>query len=183
MRPSLLDPVFSPVTALSGVGPKLAPLFDRLLARDGHPARVVDLLLHLPVAAVDRSLRPHLRECPYNETITVKVRVEEHRPPPPGRARAPFKVLVADDTADMEIVFFNPRAAQIQSMLPVGSTRWISGRLEMFDGLRQMAHPDRIMDERQFAEMPVIEPIYPMTEGLGARLLARSAAGSPSMRH
>jgi ATP-dependent DNA helicase RecG len=184
MRPSLLDPLFSPVTALPGVGQKLAPLFDRLLARDGHRARVVDLLLHLPVAAVDRSLRPNLRDCPYNETITVKVRVEEHRPAPPGRVKAPFKVLVADDTADMEIVFFNPRVAQIQSMLPVGSTRWISGRLEMFDGLRQMAHPDKIMDERQFAGMPVIEPIYPMTEGLGARLLARTAkAGLARLPH
>ncbi|MGL5116694.1 MAG: ATP-dependent DNA helicase RecG, partial [Beijerinckiaceae bacterium] len=175
MRPSLLDPLFSPITALSGVGPKLAPLFDRLLARDSHAARVIDLILHAPVAGVDRSLRPNLRECPYDETVTVKIRVEEHRPPQPGRLKAPFKVLVADDTADMEIVFFNPRPAQIQSMLPLGATRWLSGRLEMFDGLRQMAHPDRIMDERNFADMPVIEPIYPMTEGLGPRMLAKTA--------
>ncbi len=109
--------------------------------------------------------------------ITVEVVVEAHRPPPPGRGKAPFRVLVADETADMEVVFFNPRVGQIQSMLPVGETRWLSGRIELFDGLRQMVHPDRIMDERQLALLPPVEPIYPLTEGLGGRFVSRIARG------
>src|SRR5215211_5894027 len=48
LRPSLLDPLFAPVTALPGIGPKVAPLLDRLLGEADRPARVVDLLLHLP---------------------------------------------------------------------------------------------------------------------------------------
>jgi ATP-dependent DNA helicase RecG len=175
MRPTLLDPLFAPLTALSGVGPRLAPLFDRLLARGSNPARVVDMLLHLPTGAIDRRLRPLLRDAPFNETVTLKVTVEAHRPPPPGRARVPFRVLVADDTADMEVAFFNPRVGQIQSMLPVGATRWLSGKLEMFDGLRQMVHPERILDEKQLAAMPPVEAVYPMTEGIGPRVMARTA--------
>ncbi len=175
MRPSALDPLFAPLTSISGVGPKIAPLFDRLVGQDGKPARVVDLLMHLPTGVVDRSLRPSLLQAPWGETVTVKMHVEAHRPPPPGRSRAPFRVLVADETADMEIVFFNPREGQIKSMLPVGATRYVSGRLELFDGLRQMAHPDRIMDEVQFAAMPATEPVYPMTEGLGPRMMMRTA--------
>jgi ATP-dependent DNA helicase RecG len=175
MRPSLLDPLFAPLTAVAGVGPKFAPLFDRLLSRDGRPARVVDLLMHLPVGGIDRRSRPLLRDAPYGEVVTVQVVVEAHRPPPPGRAKAPFRVLVSDESADMELVFFNPRIGQIQSMLPVGETRWLSGRLELFDGLRQMVHPDRIMDERQLALLPPVEPIYPLTEGLGGRLVGRIA--------
>lgn len=178
MRPSLLDPLFAPLTAVSGVGPKIAPLFDRLVARDGRPARVVDLLMHLPTAGVDRSLRPNLRDAPYGETVTVKVTVEAHRPPPASRSRTPYRVLVADDTADMELVFFNPREAQIRSMLPEGATRFVSGKLEVFDGLRQMVHPDRILDERQAEQQPPVEPVYPMTEGLGPRILARIAGAA-----
>ncbi len=178
MRPSLLDPLFAPLTTVSGVGPKFAPLFDRLLSRDGRPARVVDLLTHLPTGGIDRRLRPPLRDAPYGEVITVEVVVEAHRPPPPGRGKAPFRVLVADETADMEVVFFNPRVGQIQSMLPVGEKRWLSGRIELFDGLRQMVHPDRIMDERQLAQLPPVEPIYPLTEGLGARMVGRIARGA-----
>ncbi len=175
MRPSLLDPLFAPVTTLPGVGPKFAPLYDRLIGRDGKPARVVDLLMHLPTGGVDRTLRPSLRDAPYGETVTVKVTVEAHRPPPVGRARVPYRVLVADGTADMELAFFNPREAQIRSMLPVGATRWLSGKLELFDGLRQMVHPERILDERQLSDLPPVEPVYPMTEGLGPRIIMRAA--------
>ena len=175
MRPSILDPIFAPLTALAGVGPRIAPLFDRLVGQDGKPARVINLLLHLPTGGIDRRLRPLLRDAPYGETVTVKVVVEAHRPPPLGRARAPFRVLVADETADMELVFFNPRIGQITTMLPVGSTRWLSGRLEMFDGLRQMVHPERILDEKQLASLPPVEALYPLTEGLGPRLVARIA--------
>ncbi|MGL4242604.1 MAG: ATP-dependent DNA helicase RecG, partial [Beijerinckiaceae bacterium] len=88
---------------------------------------------------------------------------------------APYRVLVSDESADMEVVFFNPREAQIRSMLPVGETRWLSGRLELFDGLRQMVHPDRILDERQLATLPPVEAIYPMTDGLGPRVMMRTA--------
>jgi ATP-dependent DNA helicase RecG len=175
MRPSLLDPVFAPITSLAGVGPKIAPLFDRLISRDGRAARVVDILMHLPTGGIDRRLRPLLRDAPFGETVTVKITVEAHRPPPPGRGRAPFRVLVADETADMELVFFNPRIGQILSMLPLGSTRWLSGKLELFDGLRQMVHPERILDENQIATLPPIEPTYPLTEGLGPRIVARTA--------
>jgi ATP-dependent DNA helicase RecG len=175
MRPSALDPLFAPLTTLGGVGPKLAPLFDRLVGRDGKSARVVDLLTHLPTGGIDRSLRPNLRDAPYNETVTLKVVVEAHRPPPPGRARSPYRVLVSDETADMEVAFFNPREAQIKSMLPVGATRWLSGVIELFDGLRQMVHPDRILDETQLSGLPPVEPVYSMTEGLGPRVLMKTA--------
>ncbi len=178
MRPSLLDPLFAPLTSLPGVGPRLAPLFDRLIGRDGRPAKVVDMLTHMPTGAVDRSLRGSLRDAPYGETITVKVLVERHRPPPLGRARLPYKVLVSDDTADMELVFFNGREGQLRAMLPEGSTRWVSGKLEMFDGIRQMPHPDRILTADQFAAMPPVEPVYPMTEGLGPRVMMRTAAAA-----
>ena len=59
MRPSLLDPLFAPATTLPGVGPKLAPLLDRLLG-GGRIARVVDALLHLPHGVVDRRARPKI---------------------------------------------------------------------------------------------------------------------------
>ncbi len=175
MRPSLLDPLFALLTTLPGVGPKFAPLYDRLIGRDGKPAKVSDILMHLPHGGIDRRLRPMLADAPFGEVITVKVVVEAHRPPPSGRIKAPFRVLVSDDTADMELVFFNARIGQIQTMLPLRSTRWLSGKLEMFDGLRQMVHPDRILDEQQLAQLPPVEPIYPLTEGLGPRLVARTA--------
>ena len=84
MRPSLLNPLFAPVTTLPGIGPKLAPYFDRLVGEPGRPARVVDVLFHLPHSILDRSARPKLYEAPPDALVTVGVRVEAHRPPPPA---------------------------------------------------------------------------------------------------
>jgi ATP-dependent DNA helicase RecG len=57
MRPAILNPLFTAVTVLPGIGGKLAPLFDRLLADNGRNARVIDALLHLPHATIDRRAR------------------------------------------------------------------------------------------------------------------------------
>ena len=65
MRPHALTPLFAEATALPGVGPKLAPLLDRLLGEPGRPARIIDLLFHLPYSVVDRSARRSCgRRCP-----------------------------------------------------------------------------------------------------------------------
>jgi len=59
MRPSLLNPLFAAVTTLTGVGPQLERLYRRLFGRE-QPARVIDLLFHLPTGAIDRRARPKL---------------------------------------------------------------------------------------------------------------------------
>ena len=64
MRPQLLNPLFVPVTSLTGVGPKQDKLFQYLLGRSETP-RLVDLLLHLPVSVIDRRARPKIAmPCP-----------------------------------------------------------------------------------------------------------------------
>ena len=44
--------------------------------------------------------------------------------------------------------------------LPLGAVRWVSGKLEVYDGHRQIVHPDRVVDEAGFASMPLTEPVY-----------------------
>ena len=62
MRPSLLDPLFAALTTLPGVGPKLEKLYRKLFGREDAPARVIDLLFHLPTGTIDRRARPKLRD-------------------------------------------------------------------------------------------------------------------------
>ena len=59
MRPSLLNPLFAAITTLPGVGPRLEKLYRHLFGRE-QPARVIDLLFHLPTGAIDRRARPKL---------------------------------------------------------------------------------------------------------------------------
>jgi len=177
MRPALLDPLFAPAGALPGVGPKNAKLFDKLLDRP-RGARVLDVLFHLPYAALDRRARSKIRDAQRDAIATLEVRVAEHRPPPSPRSKAPYKVLVEDETGDVELVFFLANVEWIKKRLPVGATRWVSGKLEMWDGRLQMVHPDRVMDAEELARMPAVEPVYGLTEGLYPRVVARAARGA-----
>ncbi|MFL5074342.1 MAG: ATP-dependent DNA helicase RecG [Microvirga sp.] len=173
LRPPLLDPLFAPATALPGVGPKIEQLLDRLVGEPGRPARIVDLLFHLPHGGISRELKGSIAEAPVGETVTLKVRVTEHRPGPPRRGKAPFRILVEDDTGDILLVFFNAHPERIQALLPVGSVRYVSGKIEIWDGYRQMVHPDRILDERRIGELPAVEAVYGLTEGLSTRLVGK----------
>ena len=173
MRPALLDPLFAPLSTLPGVGPKNAKLFDRLLGRaDG--ARVLDLLFHLPVGVLDRRVRPKIRDARPDAIATLHVRVTEHRPPAPGR-KGPLRVLVEDETGDVELVFFLNNFEWVKQKLPIGATRWVSGRLELWDGHLQMVHPDKVMDDEELAKMPAVEPVYGLTEGLYPRTVQKAA--------
>ena len=75
-------------------------------------------------------------------------------------------------------MFFLANHEWVRSRLPVGATRWISGRLELWDGRREMVHPDRVMTAEELARLPPVEPVYGLTEGLYQRSVARAAEGA-----
>ena len=177
MRPSALDPLFAPADALPGIGPKNAKLFNRLLGKP-EGARVLNVLFHLPQATVDRRARPKICDAVPGTIVTIEARVTEHHGPANSRSRAPFKVLVEDDTGDVELVFFLTNHEWVRSRLPVGATRWISGKLELWDGRRQMVHPDRVMTAEELDRLPSVEPVYGLTDGLYQRTVARAAEGA-----
>ena len=176
MRPSLLDPLFAPVSSLPGVGPKNEALFARLFGSEAG-ARGVDLLFHLPVGGVDRRNRPKLRDAPRDEVVTLDLRIAEHRPPGGRNSRAPYRIVAEDETGDVELVFFNAYTGFLEKKLPVGARRWASGRLELWDGHLQMVQP-LVMDEAELGRLPLVEPIYPLTEGLSGRLVAKAASAA-----
>jgi ATP-dependent DNA helicase RecG len=178
MRPELLNPLFASLTSLPGIGPKLEKLFRRLLGRDGEPARIVDLLFHLPTGSVDRRNQPKLRDVQPGTVVTVEVTIDRHRPPPPNRPRAPYLIYASDDTGDLVITYFNARRDYLQKLLPVGERRYVSGTAAFYDGMLQMVHPDRVVDAAGLAGLPLIEPVYALTEGLGAHQVHRAVAAA-----
>ena len=180
MRPLILNPLFASLTSLPGVGPKLEKLYARLLDREA--PRVVDLLFHLPAGVIDRRARPKLNEVQPGQVVTVAVTVEEHRAPPPHRSRAPYRIIVSDGTGPtLTLTYFNARKDYLEKLLPVGETRFVSGAAEFYDGMLQMVHPDRVVDEKGFADLPLVEPVYPLTEGLALGNVRRAMDGA--LRH
>jgi len=175
MRPALLNPLFAPVTSLPGVGPKQDKLLRYLLGRDETP-RLVDLLMHLPSQVIDRRARPKIRDATPGTVVTLEVTVDRHRPPPPRNARAPYLVYASDGTGDVVLTYFRAQPGYVEKLLPVGAKRFVSGTLQMYDGIPQIVHPDRVVDEKAFAQLSGIDPIYPLTEGLALGSLRRAIA-------
>src|SRR6516164_8729707 len=175
MRPPLLNPLFAPLSALPGIGPKLEKVFARLLGRgEGEQPRLSDLLFHLPSGFVDRRNQPKLSQVTPDKVVTVAVTIDRHRPPPPNRPRAPYNIDASDDTNTLIITYFNARKDYLQKLLPEAELRYISGVATLYDSHLQMVHPERVVDAKGFASLPLIDPVYPMTEGLHPNQLRKA---------
>jgi ATP-dependent DNA helicase RecG len=173
VRPSLLDPLFAPLTSLTGIGPKQEKLYARLLGRGTDTPRLLDLLLHLPSGSIDRRSRPKLRDVVAGQIATLAVTIDAHHPSPRHRPRAPYRIHAHDETGDIVLVFFNLQPQYLEKLLPPGTLRYVSGTVETYDGVLQMVHPDRVVAEADLGTLPLIEPVYPLTEGLSLRQVAR----------
>ena len=160
MRDERLFPLFQTVDVLPGIGPKLLEAFRRLLG----PATVWDLLLHLPERWVDRRVRDSFDELEPGEVATVQGEV--HAVKAPYNARAPHRVQLFDGSGFLTLAFFRADGRWLQSQFPVGKQRIVSGRIDEFNGERQMAHPDFILDPDKPERPPAVEPIYGLTAGL-----------------
>jgi ATP-dependent DNA helicase RecG len=177
MRPPILNPLFAAITTLPGIGSKVERLYRRLLGRDEAP-RIIDLAFHLPTGTIDRRAQPKIKDVVPGGVVTVTVTIDRHRPAPLRRARAPYLIYASDDTGDIILTYFNARRDYLERLLPVGGRRIVSGTTALYDGMLQMIHPDRVVDESEFARLPLIEPQYALTEGLSMNQVRRAIEGS-----
>jgi ATP-dependent DNA helicase RecG len=83
-------------------------------------------------------------------------------------------VFCQNETGELELVFFHAHSDYIAKQLPVGARRIVSGRVDLFQGRVQMAHPDHIVAPENSDSMPLLEPIYPLTAGLTPKILRRT---------
>ena len=170
MRPAILDRLFAPVTALPGIGPQLGRLFDRLAG-----PLVVDLLWHLPSGIVDRRNAPTVAALEADRVATLQVRVEAHEA---GRGRRPYRVFCADDSGTLSLVYFNVKSDYLARLFPIGEERIVSGRVEFYNGIAQMPHPDLVLRPDELDRLKPVEPVYPLTAGLAPRAVQRAAAAA-----
>lgn len=165
-RPEILFPLFASLTGLEGVGPKTAELLGKM-----NITRPRDLLFTLPTSGTDRRLRPTIQGLTFPQTVTVEVEVGLHQPP---ARRGPYRVFVRDSATEFQLVFFHPRGDWLAKTLPEAARRVVSGRVEVFDGIAQMSHPDHILLPSEADSLPQYEPVYPLTAGLGLRAMTKA---------
>ncbi len=166
-RPEQLFPLFAGLETLDGVGPKTAQAFSGLGVQAPR-----DLLFVLPHTVTDRRMRDTLSGAELPGIVTVLVTVGAHRPA--ARKGGAYRVQVEDAKTAFQIVFFHARGDYLQKLLPPGSRRIVSGRVELFDGVAQMVHPDHVFSEGDQGGLPDFEPVYPLTAGVTQKTMWRA---------
>ena len=170
-RPEILFPLFAALTTLDGVGPKIAQHMAQIGLEKPR-----DVLFSLPYSGVDRRRRESVLDAALPDVVTVRVRVGAHRP---ARNRSgAYRVTVEDGRTTFQLVFFHARVDYLQRVLPEGSERLVSGRVELFDGVPQMVHPDHILPLEDADEIPAYEPVYALTSGVTLRTMTKAAVSA-----
>ncbi len=170
-RPEVLFPLFAEAETLPGVGARTGKAFANLGL-----TRLRDVLYHLPTSGIDRSRRDTIRAVQPPAHVTVEVTVGGHFPPA-TRGR-PYRVQVRDAATEFQLVWFRTPGDKLRELLPAGARRVVSGKLDLFDGIAQIAHPDHILRPEEADRLPPYEPVYPLTAGLTGRQIARAVAAA-----
>ena len=168
-RPERLFPLFAGLETLPGVGPKTAKLMANLRV-----AVPKDLLFTLPTGGIDRSPVASIRDVTLPDVATVPVTVGRHLPP--ATKGRPYRIEVEDARTTFQVVYFRGSGDAHMRTLPPGARRILSGKVELYDGMAQMPHPDHVLAEDEM--LPDYEPVYPLTAGLSAKVMAKAVDGA-----
>jgi len=177
MRPAILNPLFIETAALKGVGAALVRQLARLKL-----TRVVDLLFHLPLMAIERVQVDRIDESLVGRPIVVTLTIVRHES---GGPRSPLRVRGVDAGGQwIDLVFFGQPGSFARSKLPVQEVRRITGKLERYGQTLQIAHPEISLPGDASGPM-LREPVYPLTQGVTNKrmglLVAQALAAAPDL--
>jgi ATP-dependent DNA helicase RecG len=177
MRPDILNPLFAEVEVLKGIGPQLAKPLKRLGLE-----RVVDILFHLPVNWVDRKRIELLDEADAGRIVSIVLTPVDYRQ---SGGRGPFRVHATDAGGNyVTLTYFN-NPGWAKKQLPLGTPKLVSGRLDRYGQELQIVHPDYVLEPAEAGEVPEVEPVYALSEGLTnnrmGQLTAQALARVPEL--
>lgn len=154
------------VSTIKGVGAKRAALLKNL------KVETIDDLLHLlPRRYEDRRKITAIMEAPEDKDILVCGKVLSKKQGTNIRGKKiPLRLTVQDNSANLEVVFFNSR--YISGLFEVGREYTFYGKINIKYGKRQMVHPEfhRAGDKE---DERGIFPIYPLTEGISQQVMRK----------
>jgi ATP-dependent DNA helicase RecG len=155
MRPEILNPLFTEVEALKGVGPQVSRQLKKLGI-----SRVVDLLYHLPTGSIERIHARAANASLLGRTVILELTPFDSRESRSGRG--PTRIFTSDSDGNaISLVYFN-NPGWAKRTLPRGEKRIVSGKLEQYGDEWQIIHPE--VAEPGKGPPPLIrEPVYPLT--------------------
>src|SRR5690606_4264844 len=145
-----------PVTALAGVGPKVAEQLAQLGIE-----RIFDLLLHLPRDYEDRSRLVSIADVEHGQAALITGRVVHV-----DTKRSGMTVVVDDDTGTISLRFFKVYQGLAQTM-SLGTQLQLFGEVKVSRYGKQIHHPEyQVISSNEAVINTGLQPIYPSVKGL-----------------
>jgi ATP-dependent DNA helicase RecG len=157
-----------PVSTLKGVGPKRAGSFALKGIRT-----ILDLLFLTPIRYEDRTKITPIQEVPEGTPVQVQGQVVFGKEERFFRSRRKiFRIMIRDEGAGLELLWFNYKKPHLDAMAAPGSTLLAYGSVTWNHGRRQMVHPEVVKHAPGApGELLGFYPVYPGVEGLSSAML------------
>ena len=166
-RSSLLDPLFRPVSALHGIGPRIAKLVEKLTG-----PYVLHLLLYNPNSYAERE-KLSAPDAEYlNKLVILPFTALQYRPGAPKRS--PTRILGVSGHEHLELSFFHANLGYLKRLCPEGVKLIVSGELGLYSNTFQIVHPDHIVRAHEEENIPLIETRYPLSAGITNKILNKA---------
>jgi ATP-dependent DNA helicase RecG len=152
-----------PLSCLKGVGPKRSAFF----AQKGLHT-ILDLLFFTPFRYEDRRRITPISHVQEGIPVLVRGKVVSGREERfyPSRKRL-FKILIRDEKAGLELVWFNYRRPFLTRLAAQGTELLAYGPIRMNRGHKQVIHPDTtVIRTEGYVEAPGFHPVYSMIDGI-----------------
>ena len=149
------------LSILKGVGSKTSNLLRKKKINN-----IFDLLWKLPKSFTDRSLSSKINNLKIGENQTITIIPKKYFFP---RIRnLPNKVICADDTGELDCIFFNSYEGYIKKILPLGKEVTISGKIGRFRNRYQLTNPKYISEDSSLIKQK--HNSYSLSDGISEKV-------------
>ena len=132
--------LLSDLTSLKGVGSKTTNLLKKKKINN-----IFDLLWKLPKSFTDKSISTKINELKIGDFQTISVIPKKYSFP---RIRnLPNKVTCADETGEIDCIFFNSYEGYIKKILPIGNEITINGKISFYRNKYQVTNPKYVSED------------------------------------
>ncbi len=156
--------LLSDLSSLKGVGTKTQNILKKKNINN-----LFDLLWKLPKSYTDRSFSSKIKDLKIGENQTLTITPKKYNFP---RVRnLPNRVLCADETGEIDCVFFNSYEGYIKKILPLNNEVTVNGKIGYFRNKYQLTNPKYISEDSSLIKQ--VHNKYSLTEGISEKIYNR----------
>lgn len=151
------------LSVIPGLGKKSQEALERLNIN-----KISDLFWHFPSNVIHKILYPPIYSLKEGDLTILRLKILDIdlTKNPNFSRRKPFKIYCGNDTGKIQLLYFNYTPQYLLNWAKIGSEIIVIGRIEIFNGFKNVAHPEVINPSKEHPLLATDDIIYPLTYGI-----------------